>query len=322
MTLTVSPYEPSFQEEWDRFVRQANNGTLFHLRRFLAYHPEGRFQDHSLVFTGAKGLLALFPAAVQRIEGERCLVSHPGASYGGLVTPIGLSFKNSCGLVASLRDYAGEQGFSRITLTLPPTIYNRRLSNYEDFALLRHGFTYLRREVSSILYLERTPEENLAKFTGASRRAMKKARQFGVEVRFSQDYATFYDILLHNLEHRHNVQPTHNLEELLRLADLFPDEIHLLAAYLGDRMIAGITIFDASPEVTVAFYISHDETYQQYRAVNLLFYEMICWAIEKDFRYLDFGIFTVNMSPNFSLARFKESFGASGMFRDTLEIRL
>ncbi len=322
MTLIVSPYEPSFQEEWDRFVRQANNGTLFHLRRFLAYHPEGRFQDHSLVFTGPKGLLALFPAAVQEIEGERCLVSHPGASYGGLVTPIGLSFKNSCGLVESLLDYAGEQGFGRITLTLPPTIYNRRLSNYGDFALLRHGLTYLRREVSSILYLEPTPEENLAKFTGASRRAVKKAPQSGVEVRFSRDYATFYDILLHNLKRRHNVQPTHTLEELLRLADLFPDEIHLLAAYLEGRMIAGITIFDANPDVTVAFYISHDEACQQYRAVNLLFYEMICGAIEEGFRYLDFGIFTVNMAPNFGLARFKESFGASGMFRDTLTIQL
>ena len=45
-------------------------------------------------------------------------------------------------------------------------------------------------------------------------------------------------------------------------------------------------------------------------------------AIERGFRYLDFGIFTVRMEPNFGLARFKESFGASGMFRDTLEIRL
>ncbi len=87
-------------------------------------------------------------------------------------------------------------------------------------------------------------------------------------------------------------------------------------------MIAGITIIVANPDVTLAFYSSHDETYQQYRAVNLLFYEMICRAIESGFCYLDFGIFTVHMEPNFSLVRFKESFGASGMFRDTLDIRL
>ncbi len=322
MSITVSPYQPPFKEEWDRYVRRANNGTLFHLRRFLGYHAEGRFQDHSLVFTGSKGLLALFPAAERAVEDRRELVSHPGASYGGLVTPVGLSFRNSYDLVESLLDYAYREGFQRVTLTLTPTIYNRRLSNYIDFALLQHGFTYQRREVSSILYLEKTPDENLVKFTDASHRALKKARQSGVQVRFSREFDAFYHILLHNLKRRHNVQPTHSLEELLRLAELFPDEIRLLAAYREDRMIAGITIFDANPDVTLAFYISHDEAYQQYRAVNLLFYEMIRWASEQGFRYLDFGIFTVHMEPNFGLARFKESFGASGMFRDTLTIDL
>jgi len=34
-------------------------------------------------------------------------------------------------------------------------------------------------------------------------------------------------------------------------------------------------------------------------------------------RFLDFGIFTVNMDPNLGLARFKENFGARGIFRDT-----
>ncbi|UCH10170.1 MAG: GNAT family N-acetyltransferase, partial [Fidelibacterota bacterium] len=199
MSITISPYQPTFHEEWDHFVRQSNNGTLFHLRRFLSYHPEERFQDHSLVLTGPKGLLALFPAAVIEMEGQRHLVSHPGASYGGLVTPVGLSFQNSYDLVQSLIEYARNQGFQGISLTLPPTIYNRRLSNYVDFALLQHGFQYHRREVSSILYLEPTPEENLAKFTDASRRAVKKARQSGIQVRFSDDFERYYDILIHNL---------------------------------------------------------------------------------------------------------------------------
>ncbi len=322
MPIATSRFEEPFQNDWDRYVRKSNNGTLFHLRQFLGYHPEGRFEDHSLLFTGPKGLLAVFPAAVQETGGRRQLVSHPGASYGGLVTPIGLSFQNSFDLAGSLVGYARSKGFDSITLTLPPTIYNRRLSNYVDFALLQHNFVYTRREISSILYLEPSPEDNLAKFTDASRRAVKKARESGVVVRFGDDAATFYNILLHNLERRHNVKPAHSLEELVRLMGLFPGEIHLLAAYLDDRMIAGITIFDANPDVTLAFYISHDETYQEYRAVNLLVYELIKWAAQRGFRYLDFGIFTVNMDPNLGLARFKESFGASGMFRDTLTIDL
>jgi lipid II:glycine glycyltransferase (peptidoglycan interpeptide bridge formation enzyme) len=62
------------------------------------------------------------------------------------------------------------------------------------------------------------------------------------------------------------------------------------------------------------------EDYQHLRAVNLLFYEIISWCHENSFKYLDFGIFTVNMEPNFGLGRFKENFGAAGVFRDTFEL--
>ena len=67
----------------------------------------------------------------------------------------------------------------------------------------------------------------------------------------------------------------------------------------------------------LAFYISHDEAYQEYRAVNLLFATIMKESAIKGFSYLDFGIFTVNMDPNWGLGRFKENFGSRGVFRDT-----
>ena len=322
MALNITPYSPSVEEQWDDFVRHSNNGTLFHTRRFLGYHPPTRHSDHSLLFTGDKGLLALFPAALQLRGSKPWLVSHPGATFGGFVTPVGLTLQQSDDLAGSLLDYGRSKQLGGIALTLSPTIYNRRLSNYIDAALLRHGFEYQSREVSSILYLEESPEANLKKFTDASSRAVRKARASDVTIRQSDDLDTYYDILLHNLKRRHNVQPTHTLEELRQLAELFPDAIRLLAAFKDDRMIAGIVTFDANPEVILAYYISHDEAFQQYRAVNLLFYHLIEEAIAAGFRYLDFGIFTVDEEPNRGLARFKESFGASGMFRDKLTITL
>ena len=44
--------------------------------------------------------------------------------------------------------------------------------------------------------------------------------------------------------------------------------------------------------------------------------------VQKQLQIVDFGIFTVNEHPNMGLARFKENFGASGVFRDTLAINL
>ena len=86
-------------------------------------------------------------------------------------------------------------------------------------------------------------------------------------------------------------------------------------------MIAGVVNFIINSEVVLAFYISHDEKYKDKRPVNLLFYEIFDWAIKSNFKTYDFGIFTVDESPNMGLGRFKENFGASGIFRDTIEFK-
>jgi len=307
---------------WEKIVKRANNGTLFHMRKFLSYHPPGRFTDHSLVYFKNNQPYVLFPAAEKEIDGKRFLVSHPGTSYGSFIVPEDISFADSYDIVESLIKYAKTQKFNGIRLTPPPTIYNRRLSNYIDFSLLQHGFRYLKREISSILFLEDTIEQNLDKFKPSHRRAVRKAIKVGVEVRESDKFDEFYNILQNNLKIRHNVTPTHTLDELWKLKKLFPDEIKLFGAFLGDKMVAGVVNFICTKDVVLAFYISHDEEYQETRALNLLFYSIFDWAIKNEFKVFDFGIFTVNEEPNFGLARFKENFGASGMFRDTFEIIL
>lgn len=321
MSVFVQRFQNSFTSDWDQRVWQANNGTLFHTRRFLGYHPPGRFRDHSLVFFKKGGPFVLFPAAEVLTDGGRILVSHPGASMGSLVVPADLSFGDSMQLVEQLLAYTREQGFDGLRITLPPTIYNRRLSNYVDFALIRNGFCYRKRELSSILFLEPSADRNLEKFRPSHRRAVRKAQRAGVQVSVSEDYPGFYRILKQNLKIRHGVQPTHTLEELLSLKNLFPDRISLFGAFVDRAMVAGVVNFIATDDVVLAFYISHDERYQEYRALNLLFYSIFEWAIAAGYKVFDFGIFTVNEEPNFGLARFKENFGASGMFRDTLEYR-
>jgi lipid II:glycine glycyltransferase (peptidoglycan interpeptide bridge formation enzyme) len=87
-------------------------------------------------------------------------------------------------------------------------------------------------------------------------------------------------------------------------------------------MAAGVVMFICNPRVVLAFYISHDEDYQEFRGVNCLFHHIVDWGIREKYGFLDFGIFTVNEDPNWGLARFKESFGAQGVFRDSLRSNL
>ena len=305
---------------WDNFVSSANNGTLFHTRRFLNYHHEGRFNDHSLEFYKKGKLVGVFPAALIESGDQRQLVSHPGASVGSFVVPEDLAFADALEMVEQLVDYSKRENLDGIKLTQPPTIYSKRLSHYIDFALQKNGFLYAKREISSILFLEKSIDENLSKFKSTHRTAVRKAEKSGVVVKETDDFASFYEILKKNLSIRHDVKPTHSLDELLHLKELFPDKINLFGAYIEGEMVAGVVNFIATENVVLAFYISHDEDFQEVRPINLLFYKIFEWAIQKKYNVFDFGIFTVNEEPNMGLARFKENFGASGQFRDTMEI--
>ena len=319
MGLTTRLYAPEWKRTWERFVRQANNGTIFHMRKFLEYHSPERFEDHSLIFFEGERMLALLPAILREKNAKRVLVSHGGATYGGFVHRENLSVRSSFSLVHALIDHCRDSGIQAVDITLPPIIYQKRPSHYIDFALYQNGFKYRKREVSSVIPLDFPSDAILKQFKPEARTATRRSIKLGVEVKESDDFDAFYPILKKNLAMRHGVQPTHTLEELKDLKKRFPQHIRHFAAFLDSRMIAGVTNFICNNQVVLAFYISHDEAYQEYRPVNQLFYRIISWSIENAFNFLDFGIFTVNEDPNWGLGKFKESFGARGILRETFQ---
>ena len=318
--LTIKKISKINHVAWDNFVNKSNNGTMFHLRRFLSYHPNDRFIDHSLEFYKNNSLFSIFPAAEVIINKKRLLVSHPGSTFGSFVTLENLSISNAMKLVEILVYYAVKNGFDGIRLTVPPSFYYNRTSNYLDFSLLKNGFNYFKREVTSTLFIEQNEKSILKKFRSSHARAVRKAEKIGIEVRKTNQVEEFYNILKENLKIRHGVEPTHTLEEIYKLINLFPKSINVFGAFYKGEMIAGVLNFLVKGDVALAFYISHKEGYQDLRPLNLLFFNIFKWALRENINVYDFGIFTVEGEPNMGLGRFKENFGASGIFRDTFQI--
>ncbi|MCU7496625.1 MAG: GNAT family N-acetyltransferase [Ignavibacteria bacterium] len=316
--IEYSPFKTSniSQHEWDEFVEESDNGTIFHTRKFLSYHPQDRFQDASIVVKRKNNLFSVLPAVIIERDGKKILSSHAGASYGSFAYRSDLNFQDAHDLVDILLDHAKKLKCDRVQVTPPPIIYQSKLSNYIDFALVRNGFSYLKREVSSVVQLDTERDKLIYTYRPEARTALKKAIKQGVEIAECERFEEYYEILKKNLKMRHGVTPTHTLDELLKLKYMFPTKVRLWGAFVGDKLIAGVCNFSANSRVVLAFYISHDEDYQEYRAVNLLFYEIMKRYQDEGFKYLDFGIFTVNMDPNWGLARFKENFGSRGIFRD------
>ena len=186
--------------------------------------------------------------------------------------------------------------------------------------LLSNGFNYFNREVTSTLFIEKNEEQILKKFKSSHSRAVRKSENLGVEIKITDRVGEFFSILEKNLKIRHGASPTHTIDELESLMRIFPNSINIFGAFYEDQMIAGVLNFIVKEDVALAFYISHKNEYQKLRPLTLLFFNVFKWATKQKIKVYDFGTFTVDGAANMGLGRFKENFGASGVFRDSFQI--
>lgn len=322
MAIRIKNYKDSLRPQWESFVTAANNGTIFHRQQFLDYHPAGRFDNRHLMIYDGQRLAAVMPALVREEPAGTAVISYGGASYGGLVTAPGLGIAQFSRMAEAITEYWLREGAKRIIITQPPLIYMRQPHQYWEFALARLGYVYLKREITAAIPLDFSREEDItASFRPETRTALRKSYRSGVAVQISHNLEEFYRILEGNLSSRHNVKPTHTLTELKKLKKLLPDDILQFTSYLNGRPVAGMTVFACNPRVILAFYISHDQEYQEFRPVNSVYHRVIQWGWNNGFKHLDLGTFTLNMEPNWGLGRFKEGFGARGFLRETFEFK-
>ena len=146
--ISVQPYTRGQHDEWDTFVARSNNGTIFHTQRFLSYHPDGKFNFHSLMFYDNNKLVAVLPAEIS--DGGTTLNSPAGSSYGGLVL-LPLPYKIHEQIVDSLLDYAQKAGITKMYLTPPPFFYQQEQMQNIDYALALRGFDFDRHYISHIV---------------------------------------------------------------------------------------------------------------------------------------------------------------------------
>jgi hypothetical protein len=319
--IKITPYKKTMRREWDRFVEESNNGTLFHLHQFLDYHAPDKFQFNHLVFMENDQILAVLPGRLKNSIYE----SPIGASYGSIVTK-DITFAKSMDLVSSLLKYARKSHYREIILTAPPLIYEKHPNQNLEYAMLWQGFHYKTHYISSAISLD-SDQEIIPRFQKTVRYYVRKSlKDRNIRVEINDDYETFYPILLHNLS-KHNARPTHSLEELLRLKELLPDAIKLFMVYHKDRPIGGSVMFYCNPQVGLCFYNMMYYDAANHHPIHRVLYEVVKYSTEKGYKYVDIGVSqdtaALNpMTPNESLIAYKETFDAKACMRNTLVITL
>ncbi len=320
--VVVEEYRPEHRREWEEFVARSNNGTMFHRLQFLDYHEPGKFQFHHLLFRKGGRLVGVMPGGLT--DDGRVLWSPVGASYGGIVTE-DIPFALALELVDALLEYGRRKGLRELFLIPAPFIYSRNYSQNLEYALLYRRFDFEYHYISHAIHLKHGADF-LRYFDKTARKTIRKLLREGrLRVCESQDYDAFYPILLQN-KARHGAKPTHSLRDLHRLRELVPEHLRLLLVYDGDTPIAGSLLFLCNAKVVLCFYNMMRYEYQHLRPMYLLMYEIVRWAVENGYEWVDIGVSQDTKSPDpmtpaLGLIRFKERFDSRGILRSTFHYR-
>lgn len=306
----ILTYNKNLETRWDRFVTQESmNGTFLQTRRFLNYHPEGRFRDASFALEASGTIIAAFPG-VLNTDGE--WVSHPGSTFGG---PIISRHFYTAERLANIIDSA-EQHLKTIAkkIKIRPT---SNLFAQESTALLEYIFEhkgYRRQSELSIFCDLDKKTDPLEKCEKNCRAIFRKSSPFNLELRdlTDEELPIFYKHLCISKQ-KFNTKPVHTLEELLDLRhNRISEEIRFRGLWMDNTYVAGMMMFEfKKTNVLHAQYIATNNEIKQFQPATAMYISAMREAAKDGFGKMSWGISTENCGEylNLSLFKFKESFG-------------
>ncbi|MEO5360104.1 MAG: GNAT family N-acetyltransferase [Nitrospirota bacterium] len=304
-------------ERWDSLVRTSINGTLFHMRRFLQYHDD-KFTEYErwLVALDGDAPYAQIVLTVCR-EGDVLVARSPyGASYGGFVFQQLPTYRAGQSLVSAFYLWLEEHGIQVCILQQPISCCSAYNLDTFIFNLMEKDFRIVKRDVSSVVRLQ----AGLPVVSSRARNMVRKAEKNGLKVVRNAELDLFWHVVEKTFE-KHGANPTHTKTELAGLIKRFPDRIRLSVAIIDTIPVSGICEFVINKCVNSSFYLCQDPAYQRFQGLSMLVLNALGQSEKDGYLYYDFGTSTANMQAGPNIFCFKESFGAEGYFRDTLQWR-
>jgi Acetyltransferase (GNAT) domain len=316
--MRVVPFTADHTDAWDRLVETAPMATFLHTRRFLSYHGD-RFKDASVVLFDENGAArAVLPAALDPDNPAR-VISHPGATYGGLVHDGRLNGQRAREALAAICGHYAGLGIRALLYKPVPYIYHRSPSADDVWAIAELGARRMAGDLSCAIDLSgrRTPSQRRL-------RSLDRAQRNEVAVSDDpQSTPAFWAVLQSALERRYSARPVHTLDEIEELRSRFPDEITPVVAVHRGNVVAGTVLFKM-PRVWHTQYLATSDEGMAVSALDVVIEHCIEKAVAAGTRYFDFGI-----SPgagrrglNAGLYRFKAEFGGGGVVYEQYEHRL
>jgi hypothetical protein len=319
LNFTLIPYTPEWAERWDRFVMDGSqNGTFLQTRRFLGYHPIGRFEDASFLAALENGeLLMAVPGARDAAQGETWFRSHPGGTFAG---PVLSGHVTQAEDVLQLLDaadrYLTASGYRACELKITPQLFASQPTALLEYALFNRGYGQETELASYLPLYGRTAEELRGGYSATKRYELKRCEAKGLTARRLEtdgELAAFYEVLSLNLR-KFDSRPVHTLAELGDfLRERLKDEVRFLGVLdPAGRMVAGACLFHfRQTNVLHTQYLAADTRVRGYAPSAFLYDAVLKTGLESGAAALSFGTSTFEHGRvlNQGLIRNKEGYG-------------
>lgn len=319
MMETVA-YSVEHAAEWDDLVGQSPHGTVLHSRRFLDYHGE-RFRDVSVVFREKSKLIGVLPAAFAPSDSST-VVSHPGATYGGVVARPASSHPAH---VDEMLDGAAslwrQLGARRVLIRPPPVHLVESPNDSVTHALWRRGATIVRSDLWNAIPLD--APRSLSKGHTWS---LGKARKAHLELHplaNDDEYDEFHAFLAACLADRHQVAPVHSAAELIDLRGRLGESAALYGVRApGERdLVAASWVFRYGSRAWHTQYLASSLAGRDSGAMVFLVHRLLEAAADAGVTWFSFGASSEDAGRqiNHGLFAHKAAFGSGAIRHDTWE---
>ncbi|MBS2098229.1 hypothetical protein [Carboxylicivirga linearis] len=296
--IEVINYSPEYKDEWDKFVKSADNFSFLFLRDYIEYHSD-RFEDYSLLLIENRNIKALLPGNIYNDD----FISHQGLTYGGIILPKNTSFEKHLLYLNSFIDYLKHKNIKHFILKSQNYFYSQTQQNAYEYIFASN--TLIDKQYDLGTHIKCTSHE-------FPKKCVRKGKLALYETHSASDASLFWPLLEKSLDSIYDSKPVHTLEEIEKLKSNFPENIqfiHLINIETGE-LDAGAVLF-AINEVVKVQYLAVNENGRKNRASDVLYYNLIAHLKEK-YQYIDFGTnMKYDNSINSSLLSTKEKFGTS-----------
>lgn len=277
----------------------------------MDYHQD-RFEDYSLMIYKKDKLIAIFPANVSNDK----IFSHKGLTYGGLLVKESLKLRDYIACFQVLLTHYKALEIVSVQIKEFPSIYSVLPNDELQYLMFILEANLIQRDVLSVLHLKGRPKLSKDRVFGN-----KRAKKHALFIKEEQEFDSFWnEILIPNLNSKHEAKPVHSLDEIKKLKHKFPKNIRQFNVYKNDVIVAGTTIFETK-HVAHSQYISGNIDKNINGSLDFLHIHLIEYVFV-DKAYFDFGISNENLGKNINhgLNYWKEGFGARTITQDFYEI--